>query len=79
MFSNFNKTRLSRSQSAQQRTVSTTNEALIADIQAGIKQGESKDDVFNGGEKKSGTYGDNQFWKRAPEQLDVDALLAEME
>jgi len=59
MFANFNKTRLSRSQSAQQqRTVSSSNEALIADIQAGMVA-HSQDDVFNGGEKKTNEFGDN--------------------
>ena len=79
MFANFNKTRLSRSQSAQQRTVSATNEAMIADIQAGMKQGESQDDTFNGGNKKSGEFGDNQFWKAATVEHDLDDLLADME
>ena len=38
----------------------------------------SKDDVFDFGEKKTGEYGDNQFWK-APDMYDVDDILADMD
>jgi hypothetical protein len=50
---------------------------LIADIQAGLEK-TSKDDVFNFGEKKTGEFGDNQFWKK-PEMYDLDDIMADME
>ena len=77
MFANFNKTRLSRSQSAQ-RPVANQDDGLIADIQAGLDKNVSKDDVFDFGEKKTGAFGDNQFWK-APDQYNVDDILADMD
>lgn len=39
----------------------------------------SKDDVFDFGEKKTGEFGDNQFWKKPDLQYDVDDLIADME
>ena len=64
MFANFNKTRLSRSQSAQRSAASGQDAGLIADIAAGLEKSVSKDDVFDFcGEKKTGEFGDNQFWK----------------
>ena len=78
IFANFSKTRLSRSQSAQ-RSVSTNDAGLISDIAAGLEKQTSKDDVFDFcGEKKTGEFGDNQFWK-AHDQHNVDDLLAEMD
>ena len=67
--------RFSRTKSAEIKSKHDT--ALVKDILADRDdKKESKDDTF--GEKKTGEYGDNQFWKAPVDQYDLDDLLAEM-
>lgn len=81
MFKNFNANRLSRSQQAM-RPIANSDDTLLADIMnARDNLVTSHDDNFNGTfgqEKKTGEFGDNQFWK-TPDMYDIDELLAEQE
>ena len=67
--------RFSRTKSSEIKSKHDT--ALVKDILSDRDdKKESKDDTF--GEKKTGEYGDNQFWK-AQDHYDLDDLLAEMD
>lgn len=72
MFRKFNENKAAgmlRPKTGSQRPVANNNAELLADIAAG-RTTESKDDVFHG-EKKTGEFGDNQYWT-APAMYDID-------
>ena len=64
MFANFRASRLIRANSAERTGVSTDQPAV-------------QENEFNE-EKTTGEYGDNQFWGSAPDEHDLDALMADM-
>lgn len=52
-------------------------DSLVGYLEQANQAKQSKDDVFDK-QQKIDEFGDNQFWK-APEQYDIDDLLAEMQ
>ncbi len=81
MFKKFNENKAAgmlRANTGGRRQIANNNSELLADIEAGRgTQVESKDDVFHG-EKKTGEFGDNQYWT-APAMYDIDQLLSEQD